>query len=100
MTRMTDSRSHPPPGLPPGPPSGLARCVVRGCIFPAAGGEDPLCLLHRRAEEEPDHFLSVQPSSFCLERARYGLPAAPGPGQGRPGRRLAAPFQQFCNKVA
>jgi hypothetical protein len=95
---MTSSLAVPFPGLPR-LDFAFPRCPIKGCIFPASDRSGGLCLLHRRAEEEPDHFLSVQPSARCLDRAKFGL-AAPGEERA-PGRpRLAAAFRRFRNKVA
>ncbi len=77
----------------------LPRCSTRGCVFPAASVGGNLCLVHLLAEEEPKHFLSVQPSSLCLDRARFEqLSTAPAKsrGCGRPRFR----FQDIFNKVA
>lgn len=77
------------------------RCSVKGCIFPAAGGGGELCLIHDLAEKEPAHFLSVQPSTLCLDRAKYGI-AEPGfdDSRSRDRRRLAAWRDRLRDEVA
>lgn len=77
------------------------RCPVKGCIFPAAGSGGELCLIHDLAEKEPAHFLSVQPSTLCLDRAKYGI-AEPGfdDSRSRDRRRLAAWRDSLRDEVA
>ena len=76
------------------------RCSVKGCIFPAAGG-GALCHIHDLTEREPAHFLSVQPSTLCLDRAKYGI-ADPGfdDSRSRDRRRLAAWRDRLRDDVA
>jgi hypothetical protein len=76
------------------------RCSVKGCIFPAARASGTLCLLHDLAERGPRHFLSVQPSSMCLDRAKYGIAESDyDNSRPRDRRELALQLDRFRNEV-
>ena len=47
------------------------RCVEKGCIFPALGGEGGKCLHHTRQELEPSMFHSKQPTSAAIEHGKF-----------------------------
>jgi len=77
------------------------RCSIKGCIFPAASAHGALCLLHDLAEREPNHFLSVQPSTMCLDRAKYGIAETEyDNSRARDRRALALQLDRFRNEVA
>jgi hypothetical protein len=90
--------------LPPNPPPleiPFPRCSVKGCIFPAASAGGRLCLVHDLAEREPRHFLSVQPSSLCLDRAKYGIADSDyDDSRARDRRQLSIQLHRFRNEVA
>ena len=78
-----------------------ARCRVKGCIFPAASARTGRCLVHDRAEKEPKHFLSVQPSILLVDRAKFGIPDPDYEDlRARDRRRLAALRERFREEVA
>jgi hypothetical protein len=77
------------------------RCSVKGCIFPAASTGGRLCLVHNLAEKEPNHFLSVQPSTLCLDRAKYGIAeSGHDDARARDRRRLSIQIDQLRDEVA
>lgn len=77
------------------------RCSVKGCIFPAASARGTLCLIHDLTEREPKHFLSVQPSTMCLDRAKYGVAESEyDDSRARDRRTLALQMDRFRNEVA
>jgi len=77
------------------------RCSIKGCIFPAASAHGTLCLFHELAEKEPMHFLSVQPSTMCLDRAKYGIAETEyDNSRARDRRALALQLARFRNEVA
>jgi len=77
------------------------RCCIKGCIFPAFGNDGTLCLAHNLAEKEPIHFLSVQPSMMCLDRAKYGVAEFEyDDSRARDRRQLALQLDRFHNEVA
>lgn len=77
------------------------RCSVKGCIFPAASAGGRLCLIHDLTEKEPKHFLSVQPSTLCLERAKYGIAESDyDDARARDRRRLSIQIHRLRNEVA
>lgn len=77
------------------------RCSVKGCIFPAASARGTLCLIHDLTEREPKHFLSVQPSTLCLDRAKYGVAESDyDDSRARDRRTLALQIDRFRNEVA
>jgi len=77
------------------------RCGVKGCIFPAASVSTGRCLVHDRAEKEPKHFLSVQPSILLLDQAKFGIPDPDYEDlRAQDRRRLAALRERFREEVA
>lgn len=83
------------------PEAPFSRCSVKGCIFPAANTGGRLCLIHDLTEKEPNHFLSVQPSLLCLERAKYGIAETDyDDTRARDRKRLSIQLDQFRNDVA
>ncbi len=81
LFKRTETAGGRPP-KPVGPPQAgsrssvipSARCSVRGCIFPATGGNPPRCAYHQREVNEPQMFETHQPSHLFLGKANYGLP--------------------------
>ncbi|MBI4167087.1 MAG: hypothetical protein HY508_15280 [Acidobacteria bacterium] len=79
----------------------LPRCSVKGCIFPAASVGGSLCLIHHLAEKEPTHFLSVQPSALCLDRAKYGIAESDfDDSRARDRRQLSLQLDRLRDEVA
>jgi hypothetical protein len=50
-----------------------ARCIEKGCIFPASPGSSGICPYHNRERTEPTYFHSQQPSRLLLEWSKFGL---------------------------
>ena len=99
--------SLPPPGQSPPaasvvrPFAEVARCSVKGCIFPARGSKDKRCAHHLLADREPKMFLSLQPSSFLLDQAKFGLPDPDYDySRARDRSRLAAQRERLWEEVA
>jgi hypothetical protein len=100
-TRKNESSSNLPASDSIDPESRSQRCSVKGCIFPAASTGGRLCLIHRLTEKDPNHFLSVQPSSFCLDRANFGVPESPRQEERtRERKRFLFYFRQLRMQVA
>lgn len=57
----------------PEPFPASARCIERGCVFPAAAGAGGRCVQHYRQAHEPILFSSHQPTRVVLERAGFGI---------------------------
>lgn len=87
-----------PPASPLARPGSLssARCIEKGCVFPAEPGGRGECAYHRRQSLEPNCFNSQQPTRLLLEQARFGLPdSVPDDTRARDRRRLAAERVRF-----
>jgi hypothetical protein len=81
--------------------SAPSRCREKGCIFPATPLSPGKCLLHYLEECEPALFLSCQPTTLLLDRAKFGLPDIEGDDwRARDRRRLAALREKFLEEVA
>lgn len=50
-----------------------ARCIEKGCIFPASHDSRGTCPYHDRQRTEPTYFHSQQPSRLLLEWSKFGL---------------------------
>ena len=80
---------------------GLARCREKGCIFPVNTPGEGTCVLHRLAEKEPKLFLSLQPSSFLLDQAKFVVPHRDFDySRARDRRRLAVLRERTLEDVA
>jgi len=103
-----------PPSDPPAAPAGdrlagdpspapvPSRCDEKGCVFPAAGPGKKKCLAHGRAESEPKHFGSFQPTMLLLDRAKFGLPgpdSEPDDSKARDRQRWVAEREAFLEEV-
>jgi hypothetical protein len=79
----------------------LDRCREKGCIFPVSAPGEATCALHRLAESEPKLFLSLQPSSFLLDQAKFIVPDREFDySRARDRRRLAMLREQTLEDVA
>lgn len=77
------------------------RCREKGCIFPVRAPGERTCALHRLAEDEPKLFLSLQPSSFLLDQAKFGVPDPDFDySRARDRRRLAVLRERTLGEVA
>jgi len=100
------SRQAVAPDLAPAPRAipaqpDLARCREKGCIFPVSTPGEETCALHRLAEKEPKLFLSLQPSSFLLDQAKFVIPDRDFDySRARDRRRLAVLREQTLEDVA
>jgi len=84
-------------GPAPTPP----RCCAKGCIFPVHGEGETRCAHHQREECEPKHFLSLQPSNFLLDQAKFGVPEKDYDySRARDRRRLAVQREAGWDEVA
>lgn len=89
------------PGLPwtppPTPAQAAARCIERGCVFPAAS--QGRCLHHERQAREPILFSSHQPTHLVLEQGRFTLPQEEiDTSRSRDRRKLAALRESFLEE--
>ncbi len=90
-----------PPASAVRPFTEVVRCSVKGCIFPARGSKDKRCAHHLLADREPKLFLSLQPSSFLLDQAKFGLPDPDyDHSRARDRSRLAAQRERLWEEVA
>jgi hypothetical protein len=81
--------------------AGLDRCREKGCIFPVNTPGQGTCALHRLAEKEPKLFLSLQPSSFLLDQAKFVVPDRDFDySRARDRRRLAVQRERILEDVA
>lgn len=81
--------------------AGHARCREKGCIFPVSTSGEGACAMHRLAEKEPKLFLSLQPSSFLLDQAKFVIPDRDFDySRARDRRRLAVLREQTLEDVA
>lgn len=80
-----------------------ARCLEKGCVFPALPGADGRCLHHQRQQREPALYRSHQPSFALVERSKFGPPrveeAEPNAtARGFDRRRLMAERERFLGE--
>jgi len=88
-----------PPARPPVAPQGRAqaRCVEKGCVFPARGTSSR-CLHHERQLEEPALYESFQPTSAVVDRGKFGVPnEEPDDSRFRDRKRLASQREAFLD---
>ena len=92
--RSGEDSSQPRPPAPP-------RCRAKGCIFPVHGEGETRCAHHQREECEPKLFLSLQPSNFLLDQAKFGVPEKDYDySRARDRRRLAVQREARWDEVA
>lgn len=74
-----------------------ARCVERGCVFPAQGNSCR-CLHHERQLREPTLYQSFQPTSAVVDRGKYGVAAEEiDDSRFRDRKRLASQREAFLD---
>ncbi|MHB8654124.1 MAG: hypothetical protein ACYDA9_09620 [Terriglobia bacterium] len=92
---------------PPRPPTAVgpitmlcsARCIIKGCVFPASDPATGMCHSHGRQEIEPEFFQSYQPILYVLQQAKFDISNQPSDGE-RGARRLRALRHQTAMKGA
>ncbi len=75
--------------------AGSARCVVKGCVFPARAETAGFCSYHALERREPRHFISEQPSKLLLDCAKFGIALEYDNGRQRDHRLFVAERQAF-----